>query len=256
MSFLGKRGRKADDDQAVKPPDKKRRVLSSPDTHSSTGSDTSLVRLNMPLGPEFVKSRAGPGGSRLSYLSSSDATYVANSIFGNDRWSTEVLRQEETEPRQEGGKWVVEALCRVRVSVHWATIGATTFHEGTGFGGGSRGAKTRGDALEMAVKEAESDAHKRALRHFGEATGNCFYDKNYVAWIEKIGTREGKHDPSKQFAHEQLLRRPSCSLPRGSQQTLSFESQKNGVKVAGPLRAVPPEEFSDDGFGDDVDLGI
>ncbi|KAM4058828.1 rad52/22 family double-strand break repair protein [Hirsutella rhossiliensis] len=230
----------------------KTRVLSSPDTHSTTGSDTPLAILNRPLGPEFVQRRAGPGGSKLSYLSSSDATYVANLVLGNDRWSTEVLRQEESEPRQEGGKWVVDAVCRVRVTVHWATRGAPTFHESTGYGGGSKGAKTRGDAVEMAVKEAETDAYKRALCMFGEATGNCFYDKNYLAWIEKMRTREGKHDPSKQFTHEQLLRKSARTLPRGSQQSLSFESQKNGVKVAGPLRAVPPDEFYDDVFEDDV----
>lgn len=192
--------------------------------------------LNRPLGPEFVQRRPGPGGSRLSYLNSSDATYVANMVLGNDRWSTEVLRQEESEPRQEGGKWVVDAVCRVRATVHWPTRGASTFHEGTGYGGGSKGAKTPGEAVEMAIKEAETDAYKRALRMFGEATGNCFYDKNYLAWIEKVRTQEGKQDPSKQFTRERLLRKQSSAYPRSSQRSLSFEPQKSVSKVSGPLQ--------------------
>ncbi|OAQ57517.1 rad52/22 family double-strand break repair protein domain-containing protein [Purpureocillium lilacinum] len=194
----------------------------------------------------------------LSYLSSSDAIYVANLVFGNDHWSSEVLRQEEDVPHREGEKWAVNAKCRVRVTVNWPSTGQSTFHEGTGYGGGSKGAKTPGDALEMAIKEAETDAFKRALRMFGEALGNCFYDKVYLAWIEKQRSREGKHDPSKHFVPESLLRKhatltPTCS----SQQVLSFEPRKsgNGAKVDGPVRLVPKtEEFDDvdsDMFVDD-----
>ncbi|KJZ68205.1 hypothetical protein HIM_12404 [Hirsutella minnesotensis 3608] len=258
MSLSGKRSRKAEEDPLAMSPEMKTRVLSSCETDSTRGSDTPLAMLNRPLGPEFVQRRPGPGGSKLSYLNSSDATYVANLVLGNDRWSTEVLRQQESEPRQEGGKWVVDALCRVRVTVHWATRGgAPTFHEGTGFGGGSRGAKTASEAMEMAIKEAETDAYKRALRMFGEATGNCFYDKNYLVWIEKMRLREGRQDPAKQFAHEQLLRKPCYTPPRSSQQTLSFESQgKNTGKVAGPVRVVPTDDFYDDMFEDDAGLDL
>ncbi len=251
MSFSGKRGRRTDDangdDVVAPPPYVKTRVRSLPDT-GSIRDDMPLGLLNRPLGPEFVKSRKGPGLA-LFYLSSSDAVYVANLVFGNDNWSSEVLRQEEDIPHREGDKWAVNAKCRVRVTVNWPSTGQSTFHEGTGYGGGSKGAKTAGDALEMAIKEAETDAFKRALRMFGEALGNCFYDKLHLDWIKKQRDREGNEDASKRFTWDNLLRRHGTATPpRSSQQKLSFESRKNGdgAKVGGPVRLVPTKDEFDD----------
>lgn len=41
-------------------------------------------------------------------------------------------------------------------------------------------------AFEKAKKEAVTDGLKRALKAFGNATGNCLYDKNYLKKIQKI----------------------------------------------------------------------
>lgn len=250
MSLAVKRNRKVEEDAAVTLPDVKTRVLSTPDTDLSTGGDTPMAILNRPLGPEFVQRRPGPGGSKLSYLSSSDAILVANMVFGNDRWSSEVLRQTESEPRQEAGKWVVDALCRIRVTVHWPTTKKSTFHEGTGYGGGSRGAKTPSEALEMAIKEAETDAFKRAMRKFGEALGNCFYDKGFLAWIEKQRAREGKYDAAKHFASECLVRKPTPAT-RSTKRTFSFDVPQKVAKPGGQPPQPPPPYKKEEDFGDD-----
>ncbi|XP_044721266.1 rad52/22 family double-strand break repair protein [Hirsutella rhossiliensis] len=132
----------------------------------------------------------------------------------------------------------------------------STFHEGTGYGGGSKGAKTPGEALELAIKEAETDAFKRALRRFGEALGNCLYDKDYLAWIEKVRGREGKRDPEKLFNVETLLRKPLSASP-ASQPSLSSgpqPSSRGGVDHGG--RPVSKDEFDDDEFFEDPGLDM
>lgn len=45
-----------------------------------------------------------------------------------------------------------------------------------------------GIAIENSKKEAVSDARKRALRVFGNALGNCVYDKEHIKKVKsKIG---------------------------------------------------------------------
>jgi len=57
-----------------------------------------------------------------------------------------------------------------------------TFHEDVGYGICDN--KSKGTAIENAKKEAVSDARKRALRVFGNALGNCVYDKEHIKKIK------------------------------------------------------------------------
>lgn len=62
-----------------------------------------------------------------------------------------------------------------------------TFHEDVGYGICENPSK--GIAIENSKKEAVSDARKRALRVFGNALGNCVYDKEHVKKVKsKIGS--------------------------------------------------------------------
>lgn len=63
------------------------------------------------------------------------------------------------------------------------TLRDGSFHEDVGYGC-AEGKKAL--ALEKAKKEAATDALKRALRFFGDALGNCVYDKQYVRKIANI----------------------------------------------------------------------
>lgn len=56
-----------------------------------------------------------------------------------------------------------------------------TSHEDVGYGTGEN--PRRGLAIGNAKKEAVSDARKRALRLFGDALGNCLYDKDHLKRI-------------------------------------------------------------------------
>jgi len=62
-------------------------------------------------------------------------------------------------------------VAKVRVTV------GTTVREGTGYGSGMGKPEAIGDAVEGAIKEAETDAMKRALMTFGNPFGLALYDK-------------------------------------------------------------------------------
>ncbi|KCZ75167.1 hypothetical protein H311_03858, partial [Anncaliia algerae PRA109] len=65
------------------------------------------------------------------------------------------------------------------------TLSDGTYKEDIGFGS-SENQKSKVNAWEKAKKEAVTDAIKRALRQFGNALGNCCYDKLFLSEVQKF----------------------------------------------------------------------
>lgn len=125
--------------------------------------------LSAPLDPKHVASRSQAGRS-LSYIEGWHAIAEANRIFGFDAWNRETIDLRLLgEPRSVDGKARVEYMARVRITV------GNIVREGCGFGQGID--KDVGQAHESALKEAETDAMKRALMTFGNPFGLALYDK-------------------------------------------------------------------------------
>jgi DNA recombination protein Rad52 len=121
-------------------------------------------------------------GQTLSYIESHIALRHANTIFGWDGWSDTIVSMNLVDgPREvsKDGKTNIYTgyTCVVRV-----TVGGVT-REGIGFGQGID--RDPGKSHESAVKEAESDALKRALRTFGAQFGLDLYDKQYLAGLKR-----------------------------------------------------------------------
>jgi DNA repair and recombination protein RAD52 len=135
------------------------------------------AELDAPLSSNKVKKRK-QAGFELSYIEGWQAISEANRIFGFDGWNREtVLLEQCGEPREVNDKARVAYLAKVRVTV------GEVVREGIGYGSGI--AKDLGDAFESAIKEAETDAMKRALMTFGNPFGLALYDKeqaNVTAW--------------------------------------------------------------------------
>ncbi len=136
-----------------------------------------IEELKKPLDPKHVASRS-QAGQNLSYIESWHAIAEANRIFGFDGWSSETCsvqcvsereRKIGREPKQRDG-WGVTYTAKVRVTV------GDVVREGCGAGAGID--VDLGLAHESAVKEAESDARKRALMTFGNPFGLALYDKS------------------------------------------------------------------------------
>ena len=141
-------------------------------------SDEQIKKLRAPLEKSRVKTRE-QSGTRLSYLEGHDVIRAANDIFGFGHWSTEIIEhsligQREFENRQ--GRKGFEVAYRARVKVTVWDAGPLTAYEDVGYGNGIDYNNPLA-AHELAMKEAVTDAEKRALRHLGDQFGLALYDK-------------------------------------------------------------------------------
>ena len=150
------------------------------------------VALAAKLDPANVKSRS-QGGRSLSYIESWHVIAEANRIFGFDGWSSETVevkcvseRERKIGQAQRDG-WGVTYTAKVR-----ATVGDVV-REGVGSGHGID--VDLGQAHESAIKEAESDARKRALMTFGNPFGLALYDKTQA----NVGRDEPATAPATAF---------------------------------------------------------
>jgi DNA recombination protein Rad52 len=139
-----------------------------------TFSEKQIAELSAPLHAGHVKSRQ-QAGRKLSYIEGWHAIAEANRIFGFDAWTRQtidmrVVAEAERPIGQQGGKgWGVSYIAKVRVTVQGV------IREGVGTGHGID--RDLGLAHESAIKEAETDAMKRALMTFGNPFGLALYDK-------------------------------------------------------------------------------
>lgn len=136
------------------------------------------AELQKPLNSAYVASRS-QNGHNLSYIEAWKAIEEMNRIFGFGGWTREVVEMREVQSEQKKNQydkllWYVGYTCRVRVTILCAL--EATYREGCGFGQGIDA--DCGRAHESAVKEAESDAMKRAAMTFGYPLGLALYDKS------------------------------------------------------------------------------
>lgn len=137
--------------------------------------------LEKPLDRSVVASRT-QSGRTLSYVEGWHAIAEANRIFGFDGWQRETIEMREVRPPElvkgSNGKetWRVGFIAKVRISV------GEIIREGTGYGSGAL--PELGEAYESAVKEAETDAMKRALMTFGNPFGLALYDKQQANVVD------------------------------------------------------------------------
>jgi DNA recombination protein Rad52 len=135
-------------------------------------SKVQLRRLHGKLDRRFVQSRQVEGRS-VDYIEGWFAIAQANAIFGFAGWDREMTHFERIFERTRGDLTSCSYTARVRIRVRAGR--STIVREGSGCG--SATANSSGEAHDMALKAAETDATKRALATFGNAFGLGLYDK-------------------------------------------------------------------------------
>ena len=129
--------------------------------------------LNEPILAKNVKERDGnrDGTFQLSYVEGWHVINEANRIFGYGGWSSETIETTcvQNEPN------FVSYIAKVRVTV------GDTIREGTGAGHGNQKSGI-GNNHESAIKEAETDARKRAFMQFGNQFGLSLYNGKDKSW--------------------------------------------------------------------------
>ena len=123
----------------------------------------------------------------FSYLEGWHVIAEANRIFGFDGWQRETLhcqcvseRERSIGSGQRSG-WGVTYTAKARIQV------GEIIREGSGAGHGIDA--DLGQAHESALKEAETDAMKRALMTFGNPFGLALYDKQQRQVIDTVTQR-------------------------------------------------------------------
>jgi DNA recombination protein Rad52 len=125
------------------------------------------------LSARHVKHRQSAGGMTLSYVEGWHAIAEANRIFGYDAWDRQTMTLKCVWEGRKGNLEACSYIARVRIKVRAGE--SVICREGCGSGHGSR--PSRGEAHETAIKEAETDAMKRALATFGNPFGLALYDR-------------------------------------------------------------------------------
>jgi DNA recombination protein Rad52 len=146
-------------------------------------SDTQVRHLRAKLEARYVKTRKA-NGTDLHYVEGWHVIAEANRIFGYDAWDRRTLTSHCVWSGQSGASYGAAYTAKVRVSVRAGDI--TIVREGSGTGEGR--APTPGQAHELALKGAETDATKRALATFGNPFGLALYDR------EQLGVRKARPD--------------------------------------------------------------
>lgn len=151
-----------------------------------TFNEQQVAALKAPLSSSLVKTRK-QGGREVSYIEGWKAVEEANRIFGFDGWTRETVEikcvSEGERPIGQRGDtgYGVTYIVRVRVMV------GNICREGCGAGHGID--RDLGQAHESAIKEAETDAMKRALMTFGNPFGLALYDKTQANVADDAPTK-------------------------------------------------------------------
>ena len=174
-------------------------------------SPEQAAALAAPLNRANVQTRSQAGRS-FNYLEGWVAIREANRIFGFDGWQRETIElrcvSESQRPigREQKSGWGVTYIARVRIRLGSQVSGAPTLvREGSGAGHGID--VDLGLAHESALKEAETDAMKRALMTFGNPFGLALYDKQQRQVTSSVREERAqqRQEPLVQAGHSQLV---------------------------------------------------
>ena len=109
----------------------------------------------------------------LAYVEGWHVIAEANRIFGYDAWDRHTLSTRCVWSDAANHHFGAAYIAKVRIAVRAGAIVITR----EGCGSGNAKASTPGEAHELALKAAETDATKRALATFGNPFGLALYDR-------------------------------------------------------------------------------
>ena len=151
-----------------------------------TFSDTQVRQLRAKLHPRHIRIRKA-NGLDLRYVEGWHAIAEANRIFGHDGWDRRTIAMNCVWSGRNGNQQTAAYTAKVRITVRARNIRIVREGSGTGEGKG----ETPGQAHELALKAAETDATKRALVTFGNPFGLALYDREHGG-VKKLSPTQEK----------------------------------------------------------------
>ena len=198
-----------------------------------------LAALAAPLDRANVRQRE-QGRGKVAYVEGWFAVAEANRIFGFDGWQRQtiavrcVAQAERPIGRDQKPGWGVTYTARVRVTV---TAGGLPplVREGSGAGHGID--VDLGQAHESALKEAETDAMKRALMTFGNPFGLALYDKAQRQVSSAAGQGDGAQ---RQGGQRSSVARPAAGTPSSAAASRAQENTQSTASKPPPSAPTDP----------------
>jgi hypothetical protein len=135
-------------------------------------TEAQVKHLEAKLDSKHVKTRQVQDAV-LNYVEGWRVIAEANRIFGYDAWDRQTLNTRCVWSGMVSRQHAASYTAKVRIVVRAGSIAIT--REGCGSGEGK--ASSPGEAHELALKSAETDATKRALATFGNPFGLALYDR-------------------------------------------------------------------------------
>jgi DNA recombination protein Rad52 len=168
-------------------------------------SDTQARQLKAKLDSQNVKTRKA-NGATLHYIEGWHAIAEANRIFGYDAWDRRTLATHCVWTGTNDQHYLAAYTAKVRIRVRAGDV--TIVREGSGTGEGR--SLTPGQAHEIALKSAETDATKRALATFGNPFGLALYDR------EQTGVRKRPNGKAEQIPEGPWILRSTAGAANGT----------------------------------------
>ena len=153
-------------------------------------TDSQMRLLKAKLDPRYIRTR-NSNGCTLSYVEGWHAIAEANRIFGYEAWDRRTVSASCVWSEAKGGSYRAVYTAKVRITVRAGAV--KVVREGSGSCEAS--AASAGQAHELALKGAETDATKRALATFGNPFGLALYDREQNGVRKQRGTHEMPSGP-------------------------------------------------------------
>jgi DNA recombination protein Rad52 len=153
-------------------------------------TDTQVRLLKAKLDPRYIRTR-NSNGNTLSYVEGWHAIAEANRIFGYEAWDRRTVSATCVWTEAKAGTYRAVYTAKVRITVRAGDI--KVVREGSGTCEAT--AVTAGQAHELSLKGAETDATKRALATFGNPFGLALYDPEQNGVRKQSGLRDIRSGP-------------------------------------------------------------
>ena len=175
-------------------------------------NEAQVKNLEAKLDSKHVRTRRVQD-TTLAYVEGWHVIAEANRIFGYDAWDRHTLSTRCVWSGSANQHYAAAYIAKVRIAVRAGAIVITR----EGCGSGNAKAPTPGEAHELALKAAETDATKRALATFGNPFGLALYDRELAGVKNRKALRVC---PPEDYRGPWLL-----SLPGGAGQSFDRADQ-------------------------------
>ena len=165
-------------------------------------TEAQLKNLEAKLNSKYVRTRRAHD-TTLAYVEGWHVIAEANRIFGYDAWDRHTLSTRCVWSGSTSSQYGAAYIAKVRIAVR---AGALTITR-EGCGSGQAKAFSLGEAHELALKAAETDATKRALATFGNPFGLALYDRELAG----VTNRKALMPQSDEYRGPWLLSLPSST---------------------------------------------